>query len=208
VQDLFDIWATYKMGADIPLRYIYNLYYGWLRREPIEKTAFSNAFISSRDDKSGRFKYAKDLMSYMDVHSYGKFLNNRRLDDDHGIISKVYKIATYKFSLAFENAITKDYVTEKFYQPLIMGSVPVYLGAPNIDEFAPGDHCYINVKDFRSPRVLAKYLQELGANDARYEEYLQWKKRPFRDSFNFKLNAVMKNEFERLYDLLEERFGM
>jgi hypothetical protein len=89
-----------------------------------------------------------------------------------------------------------------------MGSVPVYLGAPNIEEFAPGDHCYINVKDFSSPRALAKYLKELDRDDARYEEYLQWKKRPFRDSFKFKLNVVMKGKFERLYDLLEERFGM
>lgn len=147
-------------------------------------------------------------MSYMDVHSYGKFMNNRSLEDDQGILSKAYKIAGYKFSLAFENAITTDYVTEKFYQPLIMGSVPVYLGAPNIEEFAPGDHCYINVKDFRNPRALANYLKELDKNEARYEEYLQWKKRPFRDSFNFKMNAVYEDEFERLYDLLEQRFGM
>ncbi|CAF4835450.1 unnamed protein product, partial [Rotaria sp. Silwood2] len=32
-----------------------------------------------------------------------------------------------------------DYVTEKLWQPLAAGSVPLYLGAPNIDEWLP---CY------------------------------------------------------------------
>ncbi len=208
VLSLFDISVTYKMRSDIPFPYVLNIYYEWLRWEPVEKTAFSNVFISSGADRSGRLKYVRELMSCMEVHSYGKALNNRTMDHDDGINSKAQKIAGYKFSLAFENAIAPDYVTEKFYHPLVMGSVPVYLGAPNIDEFAPGDHCYINVKDFSSPRALAKYLKELDRDDARYQEYLQWKKRPFRDSFNSKLNVVMKKEFERLYDLLEERFGM
>lgn len=38
--------------------------------------------------------------------------------------------------MAFENVIAMDYVTEKFYDPLIAGSVLVYLGAPNIADFA------------------------------------------------------------------------
>ncbi len=208
VRRLFDIHATYQMGSDMPLPYLWNVCYDWLRWEPGTKNGFSNVFISNGGDKSGRFKYVKELMFWMEVHSYGKVLNNRKLGEDQGVFSKVYKIADYKFSLAFENAIATDYVTEKFYQPLIVGSVPVYLGAPNIEDFAPGDHCFINVKDFSSPRALAKYLKELDADDARYAEYLQWKKRPFRDSFNSKLNMVMRQEFERLYDLLEERLGM
>ena len=39
-----------------------------------------------------------------------------------------------KFVLAFENSVCNDYVTEKIYDVFAAGVVPIYLGAPNIDE--------------------------------------------------------------------------
>jgi hypothetical protein len=205
ILSLFDITMTYKLNSDIPVPYFYSPYNEWLRREPVNKSAFSNAFISSHNDQSGRIKYLKELMTYIEVHSFGKALNNIKLENDDGMMAKANKIATYKFTLAFENAIAKDYVTEKFFHPLIMGSVPVYLGAPNVNEFAPGDHCYINVNDFTSVKALADYLIELDNDDARYQDYLNWKKLPYRDAFNSKINSIQHDPFERLYNFLGKR---
>jgi hypothetical protein len=204
IVSLFDISMTYKLNSDIPVPYFYPPYYSWLRREPVNKSALANAFISSNSDQSGRIKYLKELMTYIDVHSYGKALNNKKLENDDGMMAKANKIATYKFTLAFENAIAKDYVTEKYFHPLIMGSVPVYLGAPNVHEFAPGDHCYINVNDFSSVKALADYLIELDNDDTRYQEYLNWKKLPYRDAFTDKINSIQNDPFERLYNFLEK----
>lgn len=41
-------------------------------------------------------------------------------------------MAKYKFTIAFENAIGDDYITEKLWRPLKLGSVPVYMGSPSI----------------------------------------------------------------------------
>lgn len=41
-------------------------------------------------------------------------------------------MAKYKFTIAFENAIGDDYITEKLWRPLILGSVPIYMGSPSI----------------------------------------------------------------------------
>lgn len=41
-------------------------------------------------------------------------------------------MAKYKFTIAFENAIGDDYITEKLWRPLMLGSVPIYLGSPSI----------------------------------------------------------------------------
>lgn len=38
--------------------------------------------------------------------------------------------AQYKFTLSFENAVCDDYITEKLWRPLIVGSVPIYYGSP------------------------------------------------------------------------------
>jgi len=44
-----------------------------------------------------------------------------------------YKLnGKYKFSLAFENAICDDYITEKLWRPLLVGSVPVVMGSPKV----------------------------------------------------------------------------
>jgi glycosyl transferase family 10 (putative fucosyltransferase) len=201
---LFDITMTYRIDSDIPVPYMDPIYIDWLLRSPGPKTDLVNAFISSDIDQSGRIGYLKELMSYLNVHSYGKTLNNMTLKNDEGIASKAYSIAGYKFSLAFENAIAKDYVTEKFFHPLIMGSVPVYLGAPNIDEFAPGDHCYINVRDFPSVKDLAAYLTALDKDDASYDAYLKWKTIPFRDGFIRRANTMLRHPFMRLYELIKK----
>lgn len=41
-------------------------------------------------------------------------------------------IAKYKFAIAIENAICEDYVTEKLWRPLHVGTIPIVLGSPRI----------------------------------------------------------------------------
>lgn len=40
-------------------------------------------------------------------------------------------VGQYKFTLAFENAVCDDYITEKLWRPLIVGSIPIYYGSPS-----------------------------------------------------------------------------
>jgi hypothetical protein len=86
-------------------------------------------------------------------------------------------MAKYLFTLAFENSNTKDYVTEKVYQALVAGTVPIYIGAPNIDDLIPSPDSIIKAADFNSPAALAKHLRFLRDNPIEYEKYLAWKKR-------------------------------
>lgn len=203
ILSLFDITMTYQLDADVPIPYLYPAYRDMLRRPPAPKTGLINAFISSDINQSNRLQYLKELMSYLDVHSYGKALNNRQLENDNGLMSKASAMASYKFTIAFENAIDKDYVTEKFYHPLILGSVPVYLGAPNIVDFEPGHHCFINVKDFSSMKELADYLLELDQDDQRYDQYLQWKKEPYKDEFLLTARIVLLHPYVRLCEMVK-----
>lgn len=47
-------------------------------------------------------------------------------DDFHKLAAK------YKFTLAMENAICDDYMTEKLWRPLRLGSVPIVFGSSKV----------------------------------------------------------------------------
>lgn len=183
----FDLTVSYRRDADVTIAYCDPGEWLSFRPPTVARGAYEGApavFIASgRVDRSGRTDYVRELMRHIAVDSYGRCLNNRSFEVDRGRPTKLQTLARYRFTLAFENSISADYVTEKFYDPLVAGSVPVYLGAPNVAEFAPAPHCYIDVRDFAGPRELARYLLELCADEHRYASYLEWHQRALDERF-------------------------
>lgn len=203
--DVFDLTMTYKTDADVFKPYFPTL--AELRNPAVSKTpgALVSFFASNVIEFSGRTAYAASLMRLIRVDSYGKCLNNRKIKDDTGWDSKLDIMSRYKFDLSFENAIDDDYVTEKFFQPLIVGTVPIYLGASNIDRFAPGERCFINCNDFRDPRELAEYILHLDSNESEYEEFLAWKEKPFLADFDELYRRFEGNPFSQLFMIIQHR---
>jgi len=203
----FDLTMTYRRDADVFFPYLPEP--GALTAPPAPKKEqpLVSFFASNWLEFSGRTRYAARLMRYLEVHSFGTCLNNQIVQDDLGETTKLDIIARYKFNLAFENTIEDDYVTEKFFEPLIAGTVPVYLGAPNIEEFVPGDHCFIDAREFPNPRDLAEYLVFLNQNDALYAEFHTWRNRPLRPSFLALAERCGKNPFTHLFVKIKDRIG-
>ena len=115
------------------------------------------------------------------------------------------KIADYKFVIGVENALARDYVTEKFFQPLLAGTVPVYRGAPNVEEFAPGRHCFVDARAFRSPADLAGFMNRCYEHPALYDELTAWQTQPLQPGFVQKLEQVKEHPFVRLCRVVEEK---
>lgn len=210
--NLIDLTMTYRLDSSVPLPY--SSYYGppaqfrdALCRAPQAKQRDRIAllFVSSPYNQSGRFEFASELMRHMPVHSFGRQLNNRTLDSDQGRATKIELAGSYYFTLALENAIDEDYVTEKFFDPLVAGSVPVYLGAPNVDRFSPSECCYIDVNDFRSAKALADELLALASDDVAYARYHAWRNRPLREAFLHWLEPQALSPQQRLVHKIVER---
>ncbi len=206
----FDLTMTHGRDSDVWCPYILRTHRENLRNGPIEKTGGSpiNAFISSRYDTNGRTEYLREMMKHIDVHSYGKLFRNAAQPEGAKRQFKLDTMARYKFTVAFENASETDYVTEKFYDPLIVGSVPVYLGAPNIEEFSPGEKCFINASDFDGPESLSRFIRDLSRDDARYSEYFDWKNKPFRSGFEKMLQVQNEHAVVRLCRKVGETIKM
>lgn len=203
VKDLFDVWMTYHSDADVVLPYYDADYTRRLLKSPERKSADVCMFISSPVNQSRRQEYLLELMKYLPIDSYGHWQNNHVLPDDTGYRSKLEVMKHYRFTIAFENAIGMDYVTEKFYDPLLSGSVPVYMGAPNIHKYSPAASAFLDVRNYPDPKDLAAIIQDYCRNEQKYSLLFDWKKLPMNPEFVNLLNEQEKHPFIRLIDLFE-----
>ncbi len=205
----FELSATYRRDSDVWVSYLPTMPERMLAPPPAKtEPAPAALFLSSTHDRSQRNRYLHELMRRMRVDSYGRLVRNRQIEEpDLGHQTKLAVIARYKFCLSFENSIAPDYVTEKFFEPLLAGTVPVYRGAPNIAAFAPGPKSYIDANDFRGPAELAAYLNHLAGDAKAYGEHLQWKQAGFSPAFRALLEANRLNALCRLCAIAQERMS-
>lgn len=205
LKDIFDLWMAYHLDSDIVLSYYDYTFKEKLFTPSCEKTKDVCMFISSPVNKSHRLEYISELMEYLPIDSYGSWRRNCVLDEDKGYLTKLDIIKQYKFTIAFENAISQDYVTEKFFEPLTVGSVPIYLGAPNIETFSPGEHAFIDVRDYASPKDLADDIMRYCRDISRYDSLLEWKRKPLSDELAGLIEEQREHAFIRMVRLAKGR---
>ncbi|XP_019639516.1 PREDICTED: alpha-(1,3)-fucosyltransferase 11-like [Branchiostoma belcheri] len=190
---LFNHTGTFRRESDYPLtlQHLPSLSY-LTSRDPVplhEKNRLKDtaglasvAYIQSHCGvASDRDSYVQELMKYIKVDSLGKCLHNKELPEElqntltmeeDGFFSI---IANYKFHIAFENGICRDYMTEKLFRPLHLGVVPIYWGSEAAKDWMPNDHSIILKDDFASPKELAEYITFLDQNDEEYEKFLEYR---------------------------------
>ena len=113
---------------------------------------------------------------------------------------KLETLSQYRFALCLENdghpIWSRGYVTEKIFDCFYAYSVPVYLGAADIERHVPAD-CFINLRQFDSLDALDRYLSEMP--DEEYEKYLK-----AIEQFLKTYNAPDKHSCFRFYDSVIE----
>ena len=81
------------------------------------------------------------------------------------VTSKRPVLEKYKFNICFENAKNiPGYITEKIFDSFISGTIPVYLGAPNVSEFIP-ENCFIDMAKFDSYESLYNFMISMSKED-------------------------------------------
>lgn len=86
------------------------------------------------------------------------------------IEDKLGAISSCKFNLCIENLCYKGYITEKIIHSFVVGSIPVYLGAPDIEKYIP-KNCFIDVRDFSNIEEVFEFMNSLSNEKA--QEYIQ-----------------------------------
>ncbi|XP_041363785.1 alpha-(1,3)-fucosyltransferase 11-like isoform X2 [Gigantopelta aegis] len=210
---LFNHTATFRRESDFPLT-TQNIYTAEFLTEklPIPLATKNEAktktglapilYVQSHCDvPSDRDRYIKELMKYIKIDSYGVCLHNKDLPEHLQEPAENFEkdeflelISIYKFHLAFENAICKDYMTEKLMRPLHIGVVPIYKGSPNAKDWMPNNHSIILVDDFETPKQLAEFIDYLDKNDEEYKKYISFKQTGITNEFL--LNHLSQRNWE------------
>lgn len=139
---------------------------------------FCTLIASNRDSShpDTLFKRRREAIEFFTTQHPEQFdLYGRKWDGVpcwRGIIpSKWDVLKQYKFCICFENTGNqKGYVTEKIFDCMVAGCVPIYLGADNITDYVPAP-CFIDMRNFDSYDQLYRYL--VAMPEAHYNQYLE-----------------------------------
>jgi hypothetical protein len=147
----------------------------WIKHNigKIVSTSYRNALFASLHNS--RLKILNELARADVLDLYGSGWNNELLvpkayrDVFRGISSswkgiagsKQELIQRYDFGLCIENTEQPGYITEKIFNCLAAGVIPVYLGAPDIADFVPSE-TYVDLRVLMKDGVnLPSYLTEM-----------------------------------------------
>lgn len=89
------------------------------------------------------------------------------------VSQKLSVMKQYRFNLCFENTndpiLSAGYVTEKILDCMESRTIPIYLGATNIEQYVPKS-CFIDFREFGDYAGLEEYLQKLSEEE--YQQYI------------------------------------
>ena len=129
-----------------------------------------------------------DIVKFENESFKGKLLN--RINIKYKVFKinfKIYRgpierkaeiMSQYRFSICFENVANYNgYITEKIFDCLFAGTIPIYKGAGNVLNYVP-QSCFIDYNQFENIGEMHKYIKSMSETDIQeYQknilEYLQ-----------------------------------
>lgn len=105
--------------------------------------------------------------------------------DSSPVDDKAEVILPARFHLAIENSRFDDYWTEKFTDPILGWSTPVYFGAPNMDHYVPPES-FIDLRSLDGPECLERIEQAMARGTGpEHLDALHEARTRVLDQFNF-----------------------
>jgi len=80
------------------------------------------------------------------------------------VASKAQTLSSYTFAICFENMVFEGWVTEKIFDCLRAGTVPVYLGPPDIERWV-WPECFVDMRRFSDYEELREFLRGLSPDE-------------------------------------------
>lgn len=156
------------------------------------KTKFC-AFMYSNKHVYFRIAFAKKFLKRHQIDCLGKILHNVKTFIPKGEQGTLEVYSDYKFVIAFENTARRGYVSEKLIQPLLVGAIPIYWGAPDVADYVNPDS-FINMRDFKSFDACIDYVEKVAKDETLYKAYQHAPSR-MADAIKDKIRAFLSPDY-------------
>lgn len=147
----------------------------------MQKEKFCNFIVSNGLADPFRAECFYALSKYKHIDSAGRYLNNMGSSQKAGdrCSTDWFQQSTefrkdYRFSLVFENAKRKGYLTEKLFSPWLAGSIPIYWGDSEASKVCNPD-AYIDCTMCTTAQEVVEKVRAIEENP---EKYLAMQKAP------------------------------
>jgi hypothetical protein len=139
-----------------------------------------------------------ELSKNDNIDVYGTYWENNGKNLFGEVWNKRVSLNDYRFSIACENTIQKNYISEKFWDVILTNGVPIYLGCNNIHDYIPKDS-FIYLNDMTMSDMvetiddISKHGKDLYDT---YKNQIKHLKNEFFTNPNFNLWVKIKNIIE------------
>jgi hypothetical protein len=198
-------FATTSFQSEVPLSYYSESMYNIQKPSVNFDSSIKGASFLARNcnSVSGREGLLREMMNEaasttdLRIESLSTCMRNALPPDGIDLKNKTEVMGAYLFHLSFENQRTPDYITEKLWGAFDSGTLPIYMGAPNIKEHVPPNSIVV-VDDFSSTKELIAYMDKLSKNKTLYNTYHEWRKHPLPKSFQDKYAFTQTHSYCRV----------
>ena len=197
----YDIEFSYRMKSDAWRPYFKFLRFDLLKPVPSWHQRHSAVvFVASKCKNKLREKFVEKIQNYVQVDSVSGCLHNTKWPNDIPRSDKIGLLERYKVYFAAENSIENDYITEKVYDGLVSGAVPIYWGAPNVKEFIPSNSAIIVPPNYTNNDIVsvAQTVKKIFDNETEYERWTSFKHHDYEDWFKKRFSFTRVIDFCRL----------
>lgn len=103
---------------------------------------------------------------------------------------KIDALIDYEFSIGIENSREKNYISEKFFDPLLVNTVPIYFGCPNIENvYNKNSFIHLDIEDVDRTLQILENIINLKHKD--YCDLIQEAKVNYINNHNL-INEILK----------------
>ncbi len=132
------------------------------------------SFICRKDYFDERIKIYNEISQVDRVDCDGVFMHNNDVLKTHFNDDKHEFLKTYKFNLCPENSDSKGYVTEKVFDAIQSGCIPIYWGSGNKPEPEVLNNDAILFFNYNSNnKFLIERIRELHVREKTYKEFAE-----------------------------------
>lgn len=129
----------------------------------------------------------------IDIYGTNWVSNDKNIKGE--IWNKHVGLDEYKFSIACENTIQKNYISEKFWDVVLTNGIPIYLGCSNIKEYINED-CFIYLNDLTDEERVLK-INDIINNEDKYHKLM------YKNILNLKQEFFKSSKFN-LWEKIKE----